>query len=250
MPSLKLRIPGALGYPLDARLDLPENQTTAFGIMAHCFTCTKETLTTARVCRGLSRLGYAMLRIDFTGLGNSEGDFADTNFTSMVEDILLADEFLAESYQAARFLIGHSMGGTASLVASLQLPQVHSVVTIASPSKPEHVLHHFGPVLEQLEAGLDASIHVAGQPYPVRPQFLTDVKSIDMPRKMQTFDRQLLVLRAGHDALVDAIDADEIAAYSSNSQIVDFAEADHLFTDRAISEEMIGVIGNWLTSNI
>ena len=249
--TLKLRIPGTAGQ-LDARLDMPDSVSPrAFVIMCHCFTCTKETITTSRIARGLAQNGYAVLRFDFTGLGNSEGDFADSNFTSMVDDVLHVAQFLSKEYQAPTAMLGHSMGGTAVLAASAQLPSCKTVITIASPSTPSHVLHHFGKAMAQLESGMNAEISVAGVMYPVKPQFIEDVRKYNMKSQMRPYNKPLMAIRAGKDALVNTKDAEEIIAYTSAEHyLLDLDQGDHLFSDRAITETMIIEICNWLNSKL
>lgn len=245
--TLKLTIPGTFGQ-LDARLDMPDSVTPkAFVIICHCFTCTKETITTSRIARGLAQNGFAVLRFDFTGLGNSEGNFADSNFSSMIEDIIHVTHFLDKKYQAPAALLGHSMGGTAVLAASTQIPSCKTVITIASPSEPSHVLHHFGKAMAQLESGHDAEIIVADVKYPVRPQFVSDVRNYDMQKQMHGYSKAIMAIRAEKDSLVKPKDAEEIIAYTSGDHyLLDLDQADHLFSDRAITESMIVQICNWL----
>ncbi|MDQ1362727.1 MAG: hypothetical protein QG652_587 [Pseudomonadota bacterium] len=246
--SEKVAFTGSQDCLLDARLDLPQNITPrAYLVLSHCFTCTKETLTTARVARGLAQYGYGVLRFDFTGLGGSEGEFADTNFSSMVADIGQAANYLQQHYQPPVALLGHSMGGTAALVASCELASCKTVVTLASPSQPMHVLHHFGPVLSQLEAGQDACINVAGVQYPVKPQFITDVRNFNMPQIMAGYKKPLLAIRAETDALVMPDAADEIEALTQGpGRVVQIPGADHLFSDRQATLLMIDEIAAWL----
>lgn len=249
--TIKHAIPGTSGL-LDARLDMPDSiHPKAFAIMCHCFTCTKETITTSRIARGLARNGFAVLRFDFTGLGNSEGDFAESNFSTMVEDVLHVANFLDQEYQAPAALLGHSMGGTAVLAASTQLARCKTVITIASPSEPSHVLHHFGKAMKRLESGQDAEITVADVRYSVKPQFVCDVRNYDMQNRMQAYNKAIMVIRAGNDMLVNKKDAEEIIAYTSGEHyLLDIDPADHLFSDREITENMIEEICNWLNSRI
>jgi alpha/beta superfamily hydrolase len=233
---------------LDARLDLPTgDEPLDFAIVSHCFTCSKDSLIAFRISRGLAQAGIGALRFDFTGLGNSEGEFADTNFTTMIEDILSAADYMQQHYGTVGTLLGHSMGGTASLIASTRLPLCRSVVTIASPSEPVHVLHHFGPILDRLEADEEANIRVAGVDYPVKPQFVSDLRAYDMKKLFTAYAINLLVIRAGQDTLVNHGDAQEILAYSSGTTtMIDLQSADHLFTDRSDSNAMVEAIISWL----
>lgn len=246
--SLKVQFKNSTGFLLDARLDQPVDiKPLAFVILSHCFTCTKETLTTARVSRGLAQKGLAVLRFDFTGLGNSEGRFENTNFTSMVNDVLSASDYLRNHYRAPIALLGHSMGGTAALIASAEINECQSVVTIASPSKPEHVLHHFGKAMSKLTAGEDSYIVVAGEKYPVKPQFIADVKQFDIKQTLKTYNKRILSIRAGQDELVAPHDADDIILYTqAEHKLVHMPDADHLFRDRDISDKLITEIYNWI----
>jgi uncharacterized protein len=249
--SEKLSFKGAQQHLLDARLDSPQDMSPrGFVVLSHCFTCTKETLTTARVARGLAQHGYAVLRFDFTGLGGSEGEFADTNFSTMVGDVLAACRYLQQHHQPPFALLGHSMGGTASLLASRELAACKTVVTLASPSQPAHVLHHFGSVLHQLEAGQDACITVAGAQFPVKPQFIKDVRALDMQQAMMGYKKALLAVNAQTDALVKPDAAEQITAMTQGpSRVLQIAGADHLFSDRQATLHMIEEIAQWLTQH-
>ena len=250
--SLRLSFPNNQNTLLAGRLDCPSSQEPkAFVIMGHCFTCTKETLTTARVSRGLAQRGFGILRFDFTGLGESEGSFADSNFTTMVDDILAAAEFLENNYASPVALLGHSMGGTAALAAAVNIPSCQSVVTIASPSTPSHVLHHFGQAMPRLEAGENAEINVAGIQYPVKPQFVQDVRSYDFDSILSPFDKRILALCAGNDSLVPCKEASEIIALtSSQSRLIELEDADHLFSNKQDTSVMIDEIGRWLEQDL
>jgi alpha/beta superfamily hydrolase len=247
--SIKLSIPNKQSELLDARLDLPINiSATQYAIISHCFTCTKETITTSRVSRGLAQQGIAVLRFDFTGLGKSQGDFSDSNFASMVNDILSVNDFMKKNHQPANILLGHSMGGTAALAASTEIETCASVITIASPSHPSHVLHHFDNALTELEAGNNSEIIVAGTAYPVKPQFISDVRNCNFMDKLSNFRKNILSIRAGRDSLVADNDANEIIKYTSGQhELFDIENADHLFSDRADTEIMINKILDWIS---
>jgi len=246
--TIKCSFPGMQGFLLDARIDLPRGlDNPPLVVVSHCFTCSKDTLTSFRVSRGLAKQGIGALRFDFTGLGGSAGDFADSNFSTMVGDILCAVDYLQQHYRAPGTLIGHSMGGTAALLASSKLPSCDSVVTIASPSEPDHVLHHFGHIMAALEAGQEAEISVAGVAYPVKPQFIDDVRSYHMGRQLAGYRRRILAIRAGRDALVDHQDAEDIIGYSSGqTALIDLPGADHLFSARQDTDKLIDEIARWI----
>ena len=239
--TLRCQFDNPRHHTLAGRLELPADPTPrCFAVMSHCFTCSKDTLTSFRVSRGLAAQGVGVLRFDFTGLGDSGGEFADSNFTTMVEDIVSAADFLKHEYAAPVALIGHSMGGTASLLAARRIDTCKTVITLASPSQPDHVLHHFGPAMARLAAGEDASIRVAGTDYPVKPQFVEDVRQYDMNKLMAGCDTAILAVRAGRDQLVPAADADAILTFSTaQTKLLELAEADHLFSDRNQIDDIV-----------
>ena len=231
---------------LDARLELPIDAPNAWAVISHCFTCTKDTITVFRISRLLAEQGIATLRFDFTGLGGSDGDFAHTNFTTEVADVHAAVEFLRDNYQAPSLLIGHSLGGTAMLEAAMHIDSVKAVVTIASPSQPDHVLHHFGHALTLLEQGIASSIEVAGQHYDIEPQFLEDLRQFDMQHRLASLDKPVLIFRVLHDALVDGDNADEINAWTSGAaRIITLDKADHLLSNKIDAALVADEIARW-----
>ena len=194
----------------------------------------------------LAERGIAVLRFDFTGLGNSEGDFAQSNFTTDVADIYAAAEFLRDNFAAPSLLIGHSLGGTAMLEAAMQIEQVKAVVTIASPSQPDHVLHHFGHALTMLEQGIASSIEVAGRHYDIEPQFLEDLRRYDMQQRLTMLEKPVLIFKVLNDALVDSENADEISAWTAGpSRIVTLDKADHPLSNKDDAAFVADEIATW-----
>lgn len=251
MPSIKISFPGGSGHMLDARLELPEGTPKAFVICSHCFTCSKDTLTTYRLSKALAEKGYATLRFDFTGLGNSEGLFSQTSFSSNVADVLSAIEYLSEHYQTPSLLIGHSLGGTAILEAVMQLDdaaadEIIGVVTIASPSQPDHVLHHFGHALTLLEQGIASSIEVAGEHYDIEPEFVEDLRSYNMQQRLTNLNKPALIFNIANDPLVGEKNAIELNTWiKGDSEIITLEDSDHLLSKK---QDIIGVvttITNW-----
>ena len=213
---------------------------------SHCFTCTKDTITVYRISRLLAAHGIAVLRFDFTGLGGSHGDFAATNFSSDVADVYAAVDYLGDHYQTPSLLIGHSLGGTAMLEVARNIDNIKAVVTIASPSQPDHVLHHFGPALTRLQQGIAASIEVAGRNYPIEPQFLQDLQQYDMQRRLSSLQVPVLIFRVLNDALVDNDNADEIHAWTAGpSRIITLDKADHLLSNRNDTAFVADEIVKW-----
>jgi len=234
--TLKTGFTGGSGYFLDARLELPIGTAKAYAVASHCFTCTKDTITVFRISRMLAEHGIAVLRFDFTGLGNSEGDFAQGNFTTDVADIYAAAEFLRDNYAAM-------------LEAAMQIERVKAVVTIASPSQPDHVLHHFGHALTMLEQGIASSIEVAGRHYDIEPQLLEDLRQYDMQQRLTMLEKPVLIFKVLNDALVDSENADEINAWTAGpSRIVTLDKADHLLSNKEDAAFVADEIATWFES--
>lgn len=247
--SIKCAFDNPRHHTLDARLDLPADTGSikAFVIFCHCFTCSKETITTFRLSRILAEKGYGVLRFDFSGLGNSEGDFSTTTFSSTQDDLNSAIKFLTENYQAPSFLMGHSLGGTTALSVAQNHKDVKGVVTVASPSKPEHVLHHFGHALTLLEQNIPASFEVAGQYYEIEPGFIEDVRNIDMQDVLSKLEKPVLIFNIENDALVDENNADEIQRWvKAETALVTIKNSDHLLSDKQSVSDVADIIINWL----
>ena len=243
--SLDCRFENSQGTTLAARLELPENPDY-FAIFSPCFTCTKETLATSRISRLLAKHNIAILRLDFTGLGQSEGDFGDSNFSTMIDDIHSAQKYLSQHYQAAKLLIGHSMGGTASYASAPSLKDIKAVCSIASPSSPEHVLHHFGDALEHIKSGKTSEFSVAGTQYPIRPQFLNDLSKHKFDDCLSSLDAATLIFHAENDTLVDIEHAHRLFALTQHPKsFISLDTADHILSDRNDARYVADLIYAW-----
>src|SRR4051812_5227344 len=170
-----IRFRGSRGALLAARLDLPPGSPHACALFAHCFTCSKETLAAVRVSRALMQSGIAVLRFDFTGLGGSEGEFSNTNFSSNVEDLRAAADFLRDRYAAPKIMIGHSLGGAAVLAAAASVPEAVAVATIAAPFEPDHVRGLLQSATAEIEAHGEAEVKLGGRNFRIKQQFLDDI---------------------------------------------------------------------------
>lgn len=244
--TIKTGFTGGSGHYLDARLELPAGTPRDFAVASHCFTCTKDTITVFRISRLLAEHGIAVLRFDFTGLGNSKGDFAKTNFTTNVADVHAAVEYLRSHHREPSLLIGHSLGSTAMLEAAMHIDSIKAVATIASPSQPDHVLHHFGHALTMLEQGIASSIEVAGRHYDIEPQFLEDLRQYNMQQRLASLDKPVLIFKVLHDALVDGSNAEEIHAWTRGpSRIVTLDKADHLLSNKDDAAFVADEIVRW-----
>ena len=175
MPLKNLLFNSMSGQKLSARLDLPENDPLAYALFAHCFTCNKNYKAMDNISRSLADEGIAVFRFDFTGLGESEGDFADTGFSSNVDDLLAASRFMAEHYQPPAVLIGHSLGGAAVIQAASKIPSAVAVATIGAPAEPGHVMRHLNEYKEKIETDGEAEVCLAGRRFNIKKKFLEDL---------------------------------------------------------------------------
>ena len=246
MPE-KIRFKNADGNALAARLDRPDGESPcAFALFAHCFTCSKDLRAAGAISRALTRHGIAVLRFDFTGLGESEGDFADTNFSSNVEDLIAAADYLSEHYEAPRILVGHSLGGAAVLQAAQRLDSVQAVSTIGAPYDPEHVTQHLQDAVEDIEEKGEARVQLAGRTFTIRKQFLDDLAATKMEATIRTLGRALLIFHSPVDQTVGANNAAKIfQAAKHPKSFVSLDDADHLLTDRSDAEYLGVVLGAW-----
>ncbi len=243
----RFTFPGSQGTPLDARLDLPPGQARALVLFAHCFTCGKDIAAASRISSGLVGEGFGVLRFDFTGLGSSDGEFANTNFTSNIEDLVAAADMLRERYEAPRLLIGHSLGGAAVLAAANRIPEVEAVVTIAAPSDPAHVSGVLPPeALAAIEADGEAEVDLAGRPFRIRRQFLDDISDQKLSEAVRHLDASLLILHSPIDELVAVDHARRIyEAARHPKSFVSLDGADHLLSDGADAGYVAGLVAAW-----
>ncbi len=246
MPE-KIQFENSNGDVLAARLERPDSGSpSAFALFAHCFTCSKDLRAVGAISRALNRHGIAVLRFDFTGLGESEGDFADTNFSSNVDDLVVAADYLAEHYEAPRILVGHSLGGAAVLQAAHRLDSVQAVSTIGAPYDPEHVIRHLEDAVEDIKEKGEARVHLAGRTFTIRKQFLDDLEATKMENTIQTLDRALLIFHSPVDQTVGVDNAAKIfQAAKHPKSFISLDDADHLLTDRSDAEYLGVVLGAW-----
>ena len=243
IPSIK----NASGERLGARLDLPlEGRPLAYAIFAHCFTCTKNIKAAAHISRSLTKQRIAVLRFDFTGLGDSEGDFADTNFTSNVSDLLEVARYLEEEFEAPKLLIGHSLGGSAALQAAQHLPSVAGVVTIAAPFETSHLSRLLADTKAVAEIEGEARVMIGGTTFKLKKQFFDDLEQANMQRTVENLGRALLVLHSPADRTVDIDNAMQIfAAARHPKSFVSLDTADHLLSSQRDSWYAGEVIAAW-----
>ena len=247
MKTKKLNFPNTKGDQLSALLYLPlEEKPRFFALFAHCFTCSKNFKAVSSISQTLCQMGVAVLSFDFTGLGGSEGDFQKEKFSSNVSDLVQASEFLAQNYQAPQLLIGHSLGGAAVIFAAAQLLEVKAVVTIASPSQPDHVKHLFTEDLEEIEKKGRAEVNIGGRPFVISEEFMKDLNSQDLLKLLHGMRKAFLFLHSPQDLVVEISNAAELytAAFHPKS-FISLDGADHLLTREKDSEYVGEVISTW-----
>lgn len=249
MKSERVSFVNSRGFRLAARLDLPSRAAPkAYVVFAHCFTCSKEFKAAVNIGKALVRSGLAVLRLDFTGLGESEGEFSSTNFTTNVDDVICAARFLEREYQAPQLLIGHSFGGMAVVRAARDLPHVTAVVTIATPSDPQHVLEHFGETRAQIERDGSAIVQVLGHRVRIEKQFIDDVTAEDYRDILRDLDKAILILHSPADTIVSIDHAARIFQSARHPKsFITLDRADHLLSERNDASYVGTLIAAWVS---
>ncbi len=247
MKYKKLTFRNSRGATLAARVDLPADEAPrAFALFAHCFTCSKDLKAAAYISRALTDHGLAVLRFDFTGLGESQGDFADTTFTTNVEDVQAAAALLAAEFEGPRLLIGHSLGGAAVLQAAVGVPTARAVVTIGSPADPRHVLRRMEPVRDRIEARGEAEVELDGRPFRIKKQFLDDLEKNRAQPAIRRLGKALLVMHAPLDDTVEIDHAGRIfMAARHPKSFISLDGADHLLSRREDAAYAGSLIAAW-----
>lgn len=232
---------------LAAYLDLPiVGKPHNFALFAHCFTCSKNLKAIGNISKALTQAGIGVLRFDFTGLGESEGDFSDTDFSGNVEDLEVAADFLKQNYRAPTLIIGHSLGGAAALLAASRIDFIKAVVTIGAPSEPEHVKHLFQDSLEEIERNGKANVLLEGRPFTIKKNFVDDLLNHTLLEKVKKLRKSLLIFHSPQDITVDIKNAENIykAAFHPKS-FVSLDGANHLLTNKDDSRYVGKVIAEW-----
>ncbi|MDQ6967349.1 MAG: alpha/beta fold hydrolase [Mariprofundaceae bacterium] len=247
MPSIeRLHFPNVHGQQLSARLDLPDQKPRAYALLAHCFTCNKSLKAAGYIAKSLVDQGMAVLRFDFTGLGESEGDFSDTNFTSNVQDILSAADFMQQAGYAPSVLVGHSLGGTAVLKAAGLIASVQAIVTVASPASPAHVSEQFSDSKAIIAEHGEATVKLAGRNFTIKQQFIDDLEEASVLEDVSKLKKALLVMHAPLDEMVGIENASIIfqAAHHPKSY-VSLDQSDHLLSNAFDARYVGQLIAVW-----
>ncbi len=230
--SRNVQFLGALGTTLTGYLDFPMDSPRTYALFAHCFTCSKDLKAIRHICRTLAQEGIAVLRFDFTGLGESEGDFAETDFSSNIADLVAAADFLREQHQAPSLLVGHSLGGTAALVAAAKIPEIEAVATIAAPAGTDHLRELLVTKASDLETANEAEIELAGRKFMIRKQLLDDLENHSVRSVIGELRKPLLVYHSPVDKIVSIDQARQIFdAAKHPKSFLSLDNADHLLLD-------------------
>lgn len=248
MRSEKVEFTNVNGYKLSAKLELPADQHPhSYALFAHVFTGNKNLTATRHISRALTLDGIAVLRFDFTGLGESEGDFADTTFTSNVEDLMAAAQFLKENYEAPKIMIGHSLGGAAAIFAASRLESIQAVATIGTPSEPEHVSHLLEDSLEKIEQEGKAKVTVGGRMFTIKKEFLDDIRSKNMFKLLKELRKPILILHSPQDSVVEIDNAAQIYHASHHPKsFVTLDGADHMLSNKTDAAYAGSLIASWV----
>jgi len=247
MPSERFDFPNARNEKLAAVLDLPAGEPRAYALFAHCFTCGKNVLAARRIAEALNAQGIAVLRFDFTGIGSSEGEFANTTFSSNVADLVAAADHLRTMRGPPSLLIGHSLGGAAVLAAAEAVADARAVVTIAAPSDPGHVTHLFKDQLETIGTQGEVEVALAGRPFRIRREFLSDIAHQKLTDRIATLHKALLIFHSPTDDTVGIENAAHIfAAAKHPKSFISLAGADHLLTRKSDAVYVAHVMAAWL----
>lgn len=244
--SERVEFEGAFGDTLAARLERPSGVPRAYALFAHCFSCSKDILAATRISQRLSRQGIAVLRFDFTGLGHSEGEFANTNFSSNIEDLIQAAAFLERDHEAPSLLIGHSLGGAAVIAAARRIASTRAVVTINAPADADHVRKQFTEQVPEIEAKGEAQVHLAGRPFRIKKQFLDDIEGRSLEEAASALKLPLLIAHSPIDETVSIDNATRLfVAAKHPKSFLSLDHANHLLSGKDDARFVSDVIAAW-----
>lgn len=246
MPRIEASFSNQQGESLTGLLEIPVDAVRSYALFAHCFTCSKDNLAAARIARALADLGIAVLRFDFTGLGNSKGDFSSTNFSSNLQDLMAAANYLEQQYAAPTLLIGHSLGGSAVLAVAQDLPAVKAVVTIGAPATAAHIKHLFADSYHALTHQPSVQVELGGRSFNIQRQFIDDLEKYNSVAHIQSLRKALLIFHSPLDKVVSIDEAARIfTAAKHPKSFVSLDHADHLLSNPEDSQYVAEVLSAW-----
>jgi putative redox protein len=247
MKSTKLKIENRKGIILSANLELPANQKpNYFAIFAHCFTCSNSLSAVRHISRSLTNDGFGVVRFDFTGLGRSEGEFADSHFSANIKDLIDVHNYMSINYEAPNLLVGHSLGGAAVLVAASQIKSVKAIATVGAPSSASHVKHLFSHGIEDIEEKGEVEVNIGGRPFKINQDFVEAFDKTDLPAIVKELKKPLLIMHSPFDKTVGIENAEQLYKNAHHPKsFVTLDNADHLLTQEKDSQYVGEVIGTW-----
>jgi len=249
--SIKINIKNTAGQNISAVQESPLITPIAYAIFAHCFTCSKDLTAVRNITRSLNTEGIGVLRFDFTGLGESEGEFSDTNFSSNVDDLITVFDYMKENNTTPQIIIGHSLGGTAVLMAASKIPELKAVATISAPADPSDVLKLFGNNVEEIKQKGYTKVNIGGRPFRIKKQFVEDIENTDLPTVIANLKKSILVLHSPQDNIVDIKNATNIYVRAKHPKsFVSLDGADHLLSNTKDSKYAGKVIAAWASKYI
>lgn len=242
----RITFKGSSGENLAARLDVPDGDIRAYALFAHCFTCTKDIFAASNIAKTLKARGIAVIRFDFTGLGASEGDFANTNFSSNVGDLVAAANYMRDELEAPSIIIGHSLGGSAVLAAAGEIAEAKAVVTLGSPADVAHVAHNFADSRDEILETGEAEVCLVGRPFRIKRQFIDDIEGVKLEKHVRNLGKALLVLHAPLDRTVSIDNAAQIFGWAKHPKsYVSLDDADHLISRKEDAQYAANIIATW-----
>ncbi|OEK07812.1 osmotically inducible protein C [Flavivirga aquatica] len=248
MKSSKLYIENNKGLKLQAYLELPANQKpNNYAVFAHCFTCSSALGAVKNISRVLTQYGFGVVRFDFTGLGRSEGEFANSHFSANVEDLIAVSQYMEANYEAPSLLVGHSLGGAAVLSAAYQLKNIKAVATVGAPATVSHVTHLFSHGIEEVKQKGEVEVNIGGRPFKINNEFVEDFGKTDLPTIVKKLRKPLLILHAPSDTVVGIENAEKLYHNAKHPKsFITLDNADHLLTSPRDSKYVGNVIGAWV----
>jgi uncharacterized OsmC-like protein/alpha-beta hydrolase superfamily lysophospholipase len=248
MKNTKLEIINKKGYKLQSYLELPANQKPSYyAIFAHCFSCSSSLSAVRNITRSLTNFGFGVVRFDFTGLGRSEGEFAESHFSANVEDLLAVNDFMKLNYDAPSLLVGHSLGGAAVIVAASKLDNINAVATIGAPSTVSHVAHLFSHDTAEIKEKGEVEVHIGGRPFKINEEFVNDFSKTDLPAIIKKLRKPILVMHSPTDTIVGIENAREIYQNAKHPKsFISLDNADHLLSNSRDSNYVGRMIGAWV----
>lgn len=248
MKNERLKIENKKGYTLNAFLELPANQKpNYYAIFAHCFTCSSSLSAVKHVSRALTTHGFGVVRFDFTGLGKSEGEFAESHFSANIKDLIAVSDFLTSHYQAPSLLVGHSLGGAAVIVAASKLKSIKAVATIGAPATVGHVTHLFSHGIEEIQEKGEVEVNIGGRPFKIDQDFVSDFNKTDLPDIVKKLRKPLLLMHAPFDKIVGIENAEQLYKNAHHPKsFITLDDADHLLSNPKDSVYVGNMIGSWV----